>query len=80
MEQLNYQNLITIHLKAYYIDQYEVTNIQYKDFVDGAGHRAPANWRNRTFPDAEKAHHPVVEISWDDARAYAEWSGKRLPT
>jgi len=70
----------TVHLKAYYIDRYEVTNIQYKDFVDGAGHRAPANWRNRTFPEAQKAHHPVVEISWDDVRAYAEWSGKRLPT
>ncbi len=70
----------TVHLKAYYIDPYEVTNIQYKDFVDGAGHRAPANWRNRTFPDAQKAHHPVVGVSWDDARAYAEWAGKRLPT
>ena len=69
-----------VHLRSYYIDPYEVTNIQYKDFVDATGHRDPSHWRSRTFPDAQKAHHPVVGVSWEDARAYAEWSGKRLPT
>jgi iron(II)-dependent oxidoreductase len=68
-----------VHLEAFYIDKYEVTNLQYKDFIDATGHRTPSHWRNRTF-DAPKAEHPAVNVSWEDARTYCEWVGKRLPT
>ena len=68
-----------VRLKVFYVDQYEVTNLQYKDFVDATGHRQPAHWFNGTFPNANMADHPVVNVSWEDASAYAEWTGKRLP-
>ena len=42
-----------------------------------------ASWKHPEGPDssiADRGSHPVVQIAWDDALAYAEWAGKRLPT
>jgi formylglycine-generating enzyme len=42
-----------------------------------------ASWQHPEGPGSDlKSHenHPVVQISWDDAEAYAKWTGKRLPT
>jgi formylglycine-generating enzyme required for sulfatase activity len=42
-----------------------------------------ADWRHPEGPGSTidgKENHPVVHVSWDDAVAYAQWSGKRLPT
>lgn len=64
---------------AYWIDRYEVTNLQYKRFIDTVQRRSPRHFRNRTFPDG-KADHPVTFVSWFDAEAYCHWVGKRLPT
>lgn len=69
----------TVFLKEYLIDKYEVTNLQYKKFIDATRRKSPSHFENRTYPDG-KADHPVTFVSWDDANAYCAWAGKRLPT
>jgi formylglycine-generating enzyme required for sulfatase activity len=69
----------TVFLKDYFIDKFEVTNLQYKKFIDATRRKSPSHFENRTYPDG-KADHPVTFVSWDDANAYCEWAGKRLPT
>ena len=68
-----------VNLPAYWMDKYEVTNAQYKKFMDATGHRSPSHFRNRTYPQG-KVDHPVTFVDWYDAQAYCQWAGKRLPT
>lgn len=63
----------------YLIDKYEVTNLQYKAFIDATKHKSPKHFTNRTYSPG-KADHPVVYVDWADANAYCKWAGKRLPT
>jgi formylglycine-generating enzyme required for sulfatase activity len=67
-----------ITLPAFLIDKYEVTNLQYKKFIDAAQRPAPDHFVGRNVPEG-KADHPVVYVTWNDAKAYCEWAGKRLP-
>ena len=64
-----------VTLPAFAVDKYEVTNAQYKQFVDQANHTAP--WGS--YP-AERADYAVTNVSWEDAQAYCQWAGKRLPS
>ncbi len=69
-----------VHLEAYYIDRYEVTNAEYKQFIDDSGYNdLPANWVDGVFPEGMD-NYPVTHISWDEALTYALWAGKRLPS
>jgi formylglycine-generating enzyme required for sulfatase activity len=68
-----------VYVQAFYIDQYEVTNEQYKSFADATGQRPPRHWKGDIYPP-EKANHPVIYVSWFEANAYCHWVGKRLPT
>lgn len=81
-----------IYLDAFYIDRFPVTNEEYKLFVEATGYPVPHyevswgdfaeyNWdeEKRAYPP-NKARHPVVLVSWQDALVYAAWAGKRLPT
>lgn len=126
-----------VSVKGFYMDAREVTNAQFREFVEATGyittaerkpdweeikkqlpagtpkppeevlvasslvfsppnHPVPlhnvgqwwewkkgADWRHPDGPESSiegKDHYPVVQVSWDDAVAYARWAGKRLPT
>ncbi|MFP6637417.1 MAG: formylglycine-generating enzyme family protein [Nitrospinaceae bacterium] len=66
-----------VYLDAFYIDVYEVTNKQYKIYVDTTGAKKPKGWRKTDFSGAQQ---PVVGISWKEAVNYCKSNGKRLPT
>ncbi|MGC2165635.1 MAG: formylglycine-generating enzyme family protein [Gallionella sp.] len=65
--------------KAFWIDKFEVSNLQYKQFVDATKRKSPKHWRNRNYPEG-RVDHPVVFVSWFDAYDYCKWAGRRLPT
>jgi len=104
-----------VRVDAFYIDKYEVTNRQFREFVDATGYITDAErhgvsevivpvdqadtpilgtdigwksikgatWRTPEGPGSsidQLMAYPVVHVSWNDANAYAEWVGKRLPT
>ena len=100
-----------VQLADYFIDKYEVSNQDYKEFINAGGYLkkqywqhpfvkdgqtlsweeamkefrdhtglpGPRSWSNQNFPDG-KGEHPVTDITWYEAAAYAAFRGKRLPT
>lgn len=67
-----------VHLDAYYIYRYEVTNGQFAKFVKETGYVAQGKWGNYCRPGMDR--HPVVFVTWNDASAYCGWANVRLPT
>ncbi len=59
---------------AFYIDRDEVTNAEYAQFLKATSYAAPPN-----FP-ADKPTFPVVNVSLVDAREFARWANKRVPS
>jgi iron(II)-dependent oxidoreductase len=68
-----------VYLKGFFIDKTEVTNKQYKRFIDATGYPPPPHWKNGTYPEGQDDY-PVVNVSLEDAMNYAKWAQKRLPT
>ena len=67
----------TVYLDAFYIDKFEVTNQQYKQFLNETGYK-PQQYLDR--PPYNTPNFPAVVLAWEDAVAYTVWAGKRLPT
>src|SRR5262249_34100089 len=98
-------------LPDFFMDKYEVTNKQYREFVTAGGYRDPKYWRHEFIRDGKRLardqamaelvdqtgrpgpstwsagdypkgqdDYPVSGVSWYEAAAYAEFTGKSLPT
>ncbi len=82
--------LHTVDVDAFYIDKYEVTNADFKKFLDANPEWQKDNvkfvgnetylgdWNGTDYPEGQ-GNHPV-NVDWYAAMAYAKWVGKRLPT
>ena len=80
----------TVYVDAFYMDTYEVTNAEFKKFLDANPEWQKGNvkfrddetylgnWEGNTYPEG-RGNHPV-KVNWYAAMAYAKWAGKRLPT
>ncbi len=66
-------------IDPFFLDETPVTNLQYKAFIDQSGYPLPHHWSTDSYP-LGKASHPVTEINYFDAQAFAEWFDKRLPS
>ncbi|MFZ1746081.1 MAG: SUMF1/EgtB/PvdO family nonheme iron enzyme [Nitrospirales bacterium] len=67
-----------VFLDNFYIDQHEVTVSQYAEFIKKSGAEPPGYWIDLNLH--EVSQHPAVRANWDEATAYCESVGKRLPT
>ena len=72
-----------VYLSAYQISRYEITNTQYRAFIEAAnrptprGHNGEDTWADESLNEDTQ---PVVGVTWFDAQAFAEWIGGSLPT
>ncbi|MGH9845885.1 MAG: SUMF1/EgtB/PvdO family nonheme iron enzyme [Blastocatellia bacterium] len=69
-----------VEIKPFFLDVQEVTNQEYRKFVDATGRPAPKHWKLNGSYSPDGAGLPVTYVSWEDAASYAKWANKRLPT
>jgi sulfatase modifying factor 1 len=75
-----------VTLSGYWIDKYEVTVAQYRAFCAATERVLPPfpsgySWVGKAgWSDTALQQHPIVNVSWTDAKAYADWAGLQLPT
>jgi formylglycine-generating enzyme required for sulfatase activity/flagellar basal body-associated protein FliL len=74
----NEQPVHQVDLDEFYIDQYEVTNAQYRRCEEAGDCKVPDCPSSYEAPD--KADHPVVCVTWFQAKVYCEWREARLPS
>jgi len=67
-----------VYLDAFLIDIHEVTNSQFETFVQQSGYSPQGSWK-RAYGEGQE-NHPVRFVTWYDAKAYAEWAGREIPS
>ncbi len=72
--QKDEQPIHRVYVDGFYIDKYEVTVAEYREFCRATRRVMPKQ------PYWNDDNHPVVKVSWNNANAYARWKKKRLPT
>jgi len=68
-----------VHVEGFYVDKFEVTNLEYLRFAETTKRPKPWHWVRGLFAQGV-AGKPVYNVDWQDAEAYCAWMGKRLPT
>ena len=66
-----------IYLSSYFIDEFEVSNNEYTEFIKATDYPAPAYWDHHRL---NQPNQPVTGVNWYDANSYCHWANKRLPT
>ena len=82
-----------VYLDAYWIDETEVTNAMFAEFINAKSSRdyMELGWFHPDYTNIVRAEnqwkpkdgyeeHPVESVGWYGAQAYCEWAGRRLPT
>jgi len=76
--EINEQPQHTVNLRAFWIDQTEITNIMYRKCVDEGSCTEPSEDYYYSNEDFES--YPVTSIDWNQASDYCKWAGRILPT
>jgi len=81
----NFNEDSVYQMPSFFMDKFPVTNKQFKEFLDATNYQPEdtanflKNWIDKNIP-AGMENFPVVYVSYEDAKAYAKWAGKRLPS